>query len=61
LIDKIRNFAPEQDKIYILDGSSNHKQEQEKVARFVQEKGWEFNKEVHFIIRKNWVWTKALE
>ncbi len=52
--DKIRNFDPEQDKIYILDCSSNHKQEQEKVAKFVQEKGWEFNKQVHFIIRRNW-------
>ena len=47
--DKIRNFAPEQDKIYILDCSSNHKQEPEKVAKFLQEKGWEFNKQVHFI------------
>ena len=31
--DKINNFAPEQDKLYILEGSFNHQQEQEKVAK----------------------------
>lgn len=51
---KIRNFDPEQDKIYILDCSSNHKKEQKKVANFLKEKGWEFNKQVHYIVRRNW-------
>lgn len=52
--DKIRNFDPEQDKIYILDCSSNHKKEQKKVANFLKEKGWELNKQVHYILRRNW-------
>ncbi|WP_445172766.1 hypothetical protein [Microcoleus sp.] len=28
--DKINNFLPEPDKLYILEASFNHKQEQEK-------------------------------
>ena len=31
--DKINNFPPEPDKLYILEASFNHKQEQEKVAK----------------------------
>ena len=31
--DKINNFGPEPDKLYILEGSFNQKQDQEKVAK----------------------------
>lgn len=52
--DKIKNFDPEQDKLYIFDCSFNREQEQEKVANFLKKQGWEFNKQVHFIVRRNW-------
>ena len=52
--DKIKNFDPEPDKLYIFDCSFNREQEQEKVANFLKKQGWEFNKQVHFIVRRNW-------
>jgi hypothetical protein len=52
--DKVTNFDPQQDKIFILDCSRNHKLQQQKVIEFSQQKGWNLGKQIHFVRRKNW-------
>jgi hypothetical protein len=52
--DKINNFDPAQDKIFILDCSRNHKLQQQKVIEFSHQKGWNLGEQIHFVRRKNW-------
>lgn len=52
--ERIKNFDPNRDQIYIFDCSNNPQIEQSKVMEFFEKKGWIFNAQFHFIRRKNW-------
>lgn len=52
--DKITNFDPGRDEIYVLDCSVNQAVQKQALVDFANEKGWQLGGQVHFVARKNW-------
>jgi hypothetical protein len=52
--EKIANFNPELDKIFVVDCSNNYEAELMQIGRFADQKGWKLGDHINVTRRRNW-------